>query len=58
MEVRQRTEPGMALFNLKDGGTIYRTLEHGRRSRLELVVVVEMFDFIFTVWNLSSLAGD
>ena len=45
MEVRQRTEPGMALFNLKNGGTIYRTLEHGRRSRLELVVVVEMFDF-------------
>ena len=35
----------MALFNLKNGGTIYRTLEHGRRSRLELVVVVEMFDF-------------
>lgn len=46
MEVRQRTEPGMALSNLKDGSAIYGTLEHGRRSRLELVVAVEeMFDF-------------
>ena len=36
----------MALSNLKDGSAIYGTLEHGRRSRLELVVAVEeMFDF-------------
>lgn len=50
----ERTEPGMALFNLKDGGAIYRALEHWRRSRLELVVAVEeMFDFSLGLDSLS-----
>lgn len=34
MEVRERSEPGMALFNLKNGGAMYRTIKHRRKRQV------------------------
>lgn len=55
MEVRERSEPGMALFNLKNGGAMYRTIKHRRkRGRLGMVVEVEEMLVHFGTWKVSA----
>lgn len=41
MRVKGKSESGMTVFNLKDGGAVYRAVEHGRRSRLGWVAGAE-----------------
>ena len=41
MWVKGKSESGMTVFNLKDGGAVYRAVEHGRSSRLGWVAGVE-----------------
>lgn len=43
-----------SIFNLQDGGVIYGTTEHGRRSRVVLVVGVK--EMLISFLDLESLS--